>query len=253
MTTFDDYARKFETIRMQRTDGILEVQFHTNGGPLQWSLVAHREFEQAFLDIGRDRDNEVVVMTGSGDVFCGPAVPPGGHHLRKAMTPTSYDPIYWEGKHLLVNLLDIEVPVIGAINGPILRHAEVPLVSDIVLAADDMFIQDTAHFQGGMVPGDGTHLIFPLIMGATRARYFMFTGQKISAAEALNLGLVNEVLPRADLMPRARELAKLLLLQPRLVRRYTRVCVTHEMKRQMHDMLGYGLALEGIARMKEPA
>jgi enoyl-CoA hydratase/carnithine racemase len=169
------------------------------------------------------------------------------------MTPTIYDPIYWEGKHLLVNLLNIEVPVISAINGPALRHAEIPLLGDIVLASDDMIIQDTAHFQGGMIPGDGMHIVFPLLMGMTRGRYFLLTGQEISAKEALRLGLVNEILSRDRLLPRARELANLLLRQPRLVRRYTRVCLTDELKRKMHGLLGYGLALEGLARMKEPA
>lgn len=253
MTVFDEYANKFETIRMERRDGILEMHFHTGGGPLQWNLVSHREFEQAFLDVGRDRDNEVVIMTGTGSMFSGPAVPPGGHAHRNSMTPTIYDPIYWEGKHLLVNLLNIEVPVIGCMNGPALRHAEIPLLSDIVLASDDLIIQDTAHFQGGMVPGDGMHIIFPLLMGMNRGRYFLLTGQQLSANDALQLGLVNEILSRDRLLARARELANVLLRQPRLVRRYTRVCLTEELKRQMHGLLGYGLALEGLARMKELA
>jgi enoyl-CoA hydratase/carnithine racemase len=67
------------------------------------------------------------------------------------------------------------------------------------------------------------------------------------------MGLVNEVLPTADLLPHARELAKLMLEQPRLVRRYTRTCLNQELKARLHDVLGYGLALEGLARMKEPA
>jgi len=65
-------------------------------------------------------------------------------------------------------------------------------------------------------------------------------------------GLVNEVLPADKLMPRALEHGAVLLQQPRLVRRYTRACVTHELKARLHDLLGYGLALEGLARMKEP-
>ena len=45
MSNFDEYADKFETIRMTRTDGVLEMHFHTHGGPLVWNLTAHREFE----------------------------------------------------------------------------------------------------------------------------------------------------------------------------------------------------------------
>ena len=166
------------------------------------------------------------------------------------MTPAIYDPIYWEGKHLLMNLLNIEVPVISAINGPAVRHAEIALLSDIVLATDNAYLQDTAHFQGGMVPGDGMHVIMPLLMGMTRGRYFLLTAQKISASEALSLGLYNEVLPRSELLARAWTLARYLLQQTRLVRRYTRVVLTEELKQRLQPLLGYGLALEGIARMK---
>jgi enoyl-CoA hydratase/carnithine racemase len=253
MSSFDQYANRFETIRMTRRDGVLEMSFHTHGGPLQWGLLAHREFEQAFLDVARDRDNEVVIMTGTGDAFSGPPIAPGGHVNRNSMTPTIYDPIYWEGKQLLLNLLSIEVPVISIINGPAVRHAEIPLLGDVVLASDTALIQDTAHFQGGMVPGDGMHLIMPLLMGRARGHYFLLTGQAIGAAEAQAMGLVNEVMAAERLLPRARELAALFMKQPRLVRRYTGVCLNHELKARLHDVLGYGLALEGLARMKEPA
>ena len=175
-STFDSYKDKYSTITMSRQDGILEMQFHTEGGPLQWSLVAHNEFESAFLEIGRDRANEVVIMTGTGEEFCGPAIEPGKHPNRKIMTPETYDPIFWESKQLLPHLLSIEAPVIAAINGPAVRHAEIPLLSDIVLASDDAYFQDTAHFPGGMVPGDGMHIVMPLLVGFNRGRYFLFTG-----------------------------------------------------------------------------
>ena len=249
-TTFDSYRDRFRTIEMTREDGVLEMRFHTGGGPLQWSLLAHNEFESAFLEVGRDRGNEVVIMTGTGAEFCGPAIQPGGHPNRNTMTPETYDPIFWESKQLLPHLLAIEVPVIAAINGPAVRHAEIPLLSDVVLASDDTFFQDTAHFPGGMVPGDGMHIVMPLLMGANRGRYFLLTGQKVDAGEAQRIGLVNEVMPREALMGRARELAREFLRQPRLVRRYTRTVMTEELKGRMHGLLAYGLALEGMARMK---
>jgi enoyl-CoA hydratase/carnithine racemase len=250
MSTFEQYATSYQSIRMRREDGILEMRFHTDDGPLRWGLLPHRELESAFLDVARDRENEVVILTGTGDEFCGPAVPPGAHPNRNSMTPAIYDPIYWEGKHLLMNLLNIEVPVISAINGPAVRHAEIPLLSDIVLAADDAYLQDTAHFQGGMVPGDGMHVVMPLLMGMTRGRYFLLTAQKVGAEEALSLGLYNEVLPRSEVLLRAWTLARALLQQARLVRRYTRVVLTEELKQRLQPLLGYGLALEGLARMK---
>ncbi|MGO8059894.1 enoyl-CoA hydratase/isomerase family protein [Rhizobium johnstonii] len=249
-TSFPTYKDKYKSIRLTREDGILEVHLHTDDGPLRWSLLAHNELEDAFLEIGRDRANDVVILTGTGDEFCGPAIAPGQHPNRKIMTPESYDPIFWESRQLLPNLLNIEAPVISVINGPAVRHAEIPLLGDIVLASNTAFIQDTAHFPGGMVPGDGMHIVMPLIMGLTRGRYFLLTGQKISAEEALRIGLVNEVLPPEGLLGRARELARELLLQPKLVRRYTRIALTEEIRSRMQGLLGYGLALEGMARMK---
>src|SRR4030067_2265641 len=125
MARFEDYARKYQTIRMERRDGILQLTFHTDGGSLQWGLVPHGEFPEAFHDIGSDPDNKVVIMTGTGTVFSGPhATPDAAWRL----TPRQWDGVYWKGKHLLMNLLNIEVPMISAINGPALRHSEIPLL-----------------------------------------------------------------------------------------------------------------------------
>lgn len=78
-----------------------------------------------------------------GDTYSGPRAA-GGTRMRSM--PAEWDRVYWEGKHLLMSLLDIEVPMISAINGPAWRHSEIPLLCDIVLAADDVQFQDSAHF-----------------------------------------------------------------------------------------------------------
>lgn len=247
MAKFEDYANRYNNIRMERHDGILQITFHTNGGPLQWSLPAHTEFTYAFSDIANDRENKIVIMTGAGDAFSGPQAKPQTNSIKAS----DWDPLYWEGKRLLWNLLDIEAPMIAAINGPALRHSELPLLCDIVLCTDTTTFQDSAHFISGMTPGDGMHVVYPLLMGLNRGRYFLLTGQTLSAQQAQELGLVNEVLPVNQLLPRAWELAKQLEQKPPLVLRYTRVLLTQYLKRELHDLLGYGLALEGLGMADE--
>lgn len=255
MSDFEDYAGKFDSVRMRREDGILEMTFHTDGGSLRWSKKAHEDLENAFLAAGRDRGNEVIIITGTGDEYAGPAVQPSGqgshHNPRAPVTAQEWDQLwYWEGKHLLMNLLNIEVPMIAAINGPAVRHAEIPLLCDIVLASEGATIQDSAHFNGGLVPGDGVHVVFPLLMGPNRGRYFLLTGQVLNAQEARDLGLVSEVLPQQELLPRAWALARQLRQRPNLLRRYARVMLTQDLKKRMHELLGYGLALEGLAAVQ---
>jgi enoyl-CoA hydratase/carnithine racemase len=243
VAAFEEYAERYETIRMERRDGVLQLTFHTEGGPLQWGMTPHREFPRAFRDIGDDPENRVVILTGTGEAFSGPQSTPDA---RLRLRPRQWDEIYWDGKHLLQNLLDIEVPMISAINGPALRHSEVPLLCDIVLASEDTTFQDSAHFANGMVPGDGMHIVYPLLLGLNRGRYFLLTGQTLDAARALELGLVAEVLPRERLLPRAWELAEQLAARPPLVLRYSRTLLTQHLKGLLHDLLGYGLALEGL-------
>ena len=242
MASLKDYANKYETVRFERRDGILQVTFHSGGESLKWGGPAHREFGYAFADIGSDPENRVVILTGTGDDYCAEF-----EGTRPRRTPKTWDTTYWEGKRLLTNLLEIEVPIIGAVNGPALIHAEIPVLSDIVLASENATFQDAPHFPRGVVPGDGVHVVWPLLLGQNRGRYFLLTGQTLSAQEAHELGVVAEVLPRENLLPRAWQLAEQLIQQPDLTLRYSRVALTLQLKRQMQDMLGYGLAIEGLA------
>ena len=116
-----------------------------------------------------------------------------------------------------------------------------------MLAADTAQFQDSAHFPSDVVPGDGMHIVYPLLLGWNRGRYFLLTGQVLDAEKALELGLVSELLPRPELLPRAWALAEQLAQRPSLLARYTRVLFTQPLKRQLIEYLGYGLALEGLS------
>ena len=248
MARLEEYADRFQFVKLERHDGILQMTLHSDGDTLQWGAGPHSELPDVFHTIGTDPETKVIIMTGAGGGFTGPA---GSSATVPRRTPEQWDSTYWEGKHLLGNLLDIEVPVIAAVNGPALRHSELPLLSDIVLAAPHTTFQDSGHFMSGLTPGDGMHIIYPLLLGINRGRYFLLTGQMLDAAKALELGLIGEVLQPGDLLPRAWELARQLAQQPRLVLRYSRALLTHKLKQELHDLLGYGLALEGLGSAQD--
>jgi len=249
-TRFADYAEKYETIRMRREDGILELALHTRNGPLRWSKLTHSELEEAFLNIARDRENQIVILTGTGDEFSGPAPDPEANRAAHKTDVAERAEQGWESNGLLTNLLAIDVPMISAVNGPAVRHSELPIMCDIVLASETASFQDSAHLIAGLVPGDGVHVVYPLAMGLNRGRYFLLTGEVIGAAEAKAVGLVNEVLPRDRLLARAWELARTILRRPEIQRRYARILLTEKLRREMRDLLPYGLALEGLAMMQ---
>ncbi len=252
MSVLSEYQNKYQSARLERRDGVLEVTLHTEGQSLRWGFLPHGELPELFHDIGADRDNRVVILTGTGSEFSGPRATPGTSSFPARPSIERIDRIHWEGRHLLMNLLNIEVPVISAINGPAWRHSEIPLLCDIVLAADTAQFQDSAHFASEVVPGDGMHIVYPLLLGINRGRYFLLTGQTLDAAEAHRLGLVAEILPAGQLLARARQLAAELAQKPTLLLRYTRLLFTEYLRRQMHELLGYGLAMESLALIQNP-
>ena len=249
-----DYANKYTSITFARSNGVLTLTMHTRGGPAKWGMALtslHAELPNAFLDVARDPENKVVILTGTGDTFLTEFDREGMFHepSQAAMWPR----IVEEGVGLLNNLLAIPVPVIGAVNGPALIHAELLVLSDIVLAAEHAEFADLAHVPGKTVPGDGVHVIWPMLLGPNRGRYFLLTGERIGAAEAKTLGVVGEVLPAAELMARAQALGEQLAALPLPVLRYTRQVLVHDLRCRMMNGLASGLAHEALGSLTAAA
>jgi enoyl-CoA hydratase/carnithine racemase len=243
---FAEYSERYQCVKMQRSDGILQLTLHTEGKALVWGAIPHRELPQVFLDVGSDLENRVIILTGTGDSFSGPRPPVA---MRQGRSTSDWDRIMREGKALLTNLLNIEVPMISAINGPAIRHSELPLLCDIVLAAETAVFEDAGHFDSGFAPGDGLNIVYSMLLGLNRARYFLLTSQCLSAREALQLGLINEVLPPAKLLQRAHEHAHNLLRHPDMHLRHTRQILVEPFKRQIATQLPQYLALEALANI----
>ncbi|MFP8875920.1 MAG: enoyl-CoA hydratase/isomerase family protein [Myxococcota bacterium] len=242
MSAFDDYAEAFEHVSMRREDGILELTLHSQGGSLVWGSGPHTELGHCFARVGCDPDNRVIILTGAGEDFIAKL----DRSWVREMTPELWAEIYAHGRRLLMNLLEVEVPMIAAVNGPATVHAELALLCDIVLAAEQATFKDSPHFRFGTVPGDGVHLIWPLLLGMNRGRHFLLTGKKFDAQEALDLGLVAEVMPREELLARAWDQARDLARRPAITLRYTRLAITQLLKQTLQDNLSHGLALEGL-------
>ncbi len=252
--TFDEYKDKYPHIRMERSEeGILLMQLHNGeGGEFEWSFDNHHEVAFSWRDVGADKENKLIILTGSGDAFLRKEYLQADKVDREGMNDAQKRAVEWidahsHGKRLEFDLLEIEQPMIAALNGPVSIHAEIPLLCDIVLAAEHTVIADAVHFEFGLVPGDGVQTIFPLLMGLNRARYFMLTGQELSAQECLNLGLVNEVLPQDQVVERAYELARQILKAKPMTVRLFRPTLLQQVKRMMLDSVSHGLMLEGMA------
>ncbi|CAM3434160.1 Enoyl-CoA hydratase/isomerase family protein [Bordetella sputigena] len=244
MSHFDRYRDAYPNARLARSPGgVLEIALHTQGGKLVFNGHTHEQFVDLFHDVGSDPENRVVILTGTGDAFMDEISPEGFDFF----TPLGYDKIYREGKKVLMNILDIEVPMIAALNGPVLLHSEYALLADIVLATPETVFQDKPHFDFGIVPGDGVNLLWPEVIGSVRGRYFVLTRQRLDARTAQEWGAVNEVVPAGRLLSRAHEIAEGLAKLPPLTSRYTRIALTQKLRRIIDEGAGYGLALEGIS------
>jgi enoyl-CoA hydratase/carnithine racemase len=244
MAKFDSYKDAFPHAKLTRSpDGVLEVVLHTNGDTLIFNGYTHEEFVDLFHQIGQDAGNRVVILTGAGAAFMESISPEGFDFF----SPQGYDKIYREGKKVLMNILDIQVPLIAAVNGPVRLHSEYILLADIVLATPSTVFQDKPHFEFGIVPGDGVNLLWQEVIGSVRGRYFILTRQELGVETAQQWGAVNEILPADKLLARAHEIANQLAKLPPLTSSYTRIALTQKLRRIIDEGVGYGLALEGIS------
>ena len=242
---------EYRYVKLERRNGIMQMTLHTDGGPLRWSLDAQVELAAAFAEVGGDRENRVVILTGTGKEFSGPRLDPNAPFFHGTqLTPSGVYHVFRNARRLVNALLDVEAPMIAAVNGPAKRHADLALMCDIVIGADDVTFEDTAHFHnGGIVPGDGINVVYTLLLGLNRARYLMLTGQVLSAREAKDLGLVAELMPRDELLPRAWALAEQLAKKSDILLRYTRMVLTHPLRKALDEGLQYYLAMEKLSTL----
>jgi enoyl-CoA hydratase len=175
------------------------------------------EIRRLVLDLQRDDAIRAIVMTGAGEK----AFVAGADINELALqTPTSARDLAHAGQHVFDLIEHLGKPVIAAVNGYALGGGcELAMACTIRIAAD------TARFGQpeialGLIPGYGGTQRLPRLVGKGRAAAMILTGTPISAAEAERIGLVNRVVPAADLMAEARKLAHALAAQPPIAVKY---------------------------------
>jgi enoyl-CoA hydratase/carnithine racemase len=239
------YFAAYRSLKLTRdANGVLVVEFHTNGGPLIFTAPDHTEFIDAFYRISQDRTNKIVILTGTGGEFI-PSI--DFSSFGNVADPEIWSQVHDEGVQILENLANIRVPVIAAIEGQANVHSEYALMADVIVAGEGATFNDLPHFAGGIVPGDGIFTTWSYRAGAGRAEAFLLNPQPLTARTAYEWGVVAEVVPNRKALSRARELAELYLKAPEVTRRNTRVHFIRPLKERIVREVGYGLSLEGAS------
>ncbi len=238
------YFTAFRNISLSRTEqGVLTLRFHTDGGPVTFTGELHTDLPRALYEIGEDRDNKVLILTGTGAEFMTRI---DGPSLGDITRPAQWDRTIAEGRRVLQRLVDLEMPIIAAVNGPAAVHSEYALLADVVIAADTTVFSDFPHLTFGIVPGDGIQVVWEEVLGLNRSRYLTLTQGSFTAEEAERWGAVAEVLPPAAVLPRAEEIAVGLAARPQLLTRYLAVTLRQRISRRLAEGLQVGMALEGL-------
>jgi enoyl-CoA hydratase/carnithine racemase len=244
----EEYAQRFADYFQftRRDDGVLLVQAHTRGGPQLLSVENHRSLGQMLKTVGADTENEILILTGTGDEFMMDTDSDGFSLEQEDLAYWAYEHAYKDGRINVSSLInDLEIPTIGVLNGSGF-HTEICLMCDLTICSDDAVLFDL-HYDIGSVPGDGIHSCFQELLGVKRAAYALLTGQAIDARTALEYGMVNEILPREKLLDRAWQLADHIMTQPRTTRRLTTQIIRRPWRQRISNDLdgGFGIQMFG--------
>jgi enoyl-CoA hydratase len=206
----------------------------------------HEGLERAFHEVGYDPEVGAMILTGAGSAFCagGDLVdfyPPGGHGPLQS----------FRNRDLVWAQARCEAPLIAAVNGTAAGlGATLALMCDVIFMADTAKIGDT-HPAVGLTAGDGGQCIWPLLVGPHRAKEYLMAGELMPASEADRIGLVNHVVPAAELMPRAMAYARKLADGAQCAIRWSKLAINKHVLQSINLTLELGLATEFMCTRTE--
>jgi enoyl-CoA hydratase len=204
--------------------------------PLHWALA------NVWRQLAADLEAKVVIITGAGRAFS------AGGDLDWITAflddPAARDESLREGAQIIEEILRFPLPVIAAVNGPAVGlGCSIAVLSDIVLISDRAYLADP-HVSVGLVAGDGGAAFWPLLTPILRSREYLYTGDRIPAATAVELGLASRVVPADELLSAARRLAERLAAQPAEALRGTKRVAGMYLSQALSGAMQAGFAAE---------
>ena len=253
------YAQ-YRTLKVSRPSaGVLEIAMGEEGRLAVADADGHRELAEIWLDVDRDPDTSVAIIRGLGKGFSGG----GSLDLVEAMAEDfeTRARVWREARDIVHNVVDCSKPIVSAIHGPAVGAGlVVGLLADISIAARGARIID-GHTRLGVAAGDHAALVWPLLCGMAKAKYYLMLCDEVSGVEAERIGLVSLCVEDGEVVDKAREVALRLARGSQTALRWTKHSLNNWLRMAgptfdaslALEMLGFtGPDLrEGVAALRE--
>jgi 2-(1,2-epoxy-1,2-dihydrophenyl)acetyl-CoA isomerase len=230
----------YQTIKFSTTDGICTVKLNRPEVRNALGLTMREELKDFFIQVKHNDEVKVVVLTGEGKSFSAG----GDLSALKEVDAISGRKRLQAGHELIDSILNLEKPVIAAINGAAAgAGVSIALACDMIIAgSNSVFIQ--SFVKVGLIPDLGSIYFLPRLVGRHRALELMFLGEKVSAQEAKNIGLINRVVEEECLMDEAYKIAQQLAMAPNMALGLMKKLVNRSVMANLNE----SLELEGFAQ-----
>jgi enoyl-CoA hydratase len=237
---------QYQSLTFKRHDnGVIEIIMSAaksaNGKLSTADANMHAEMAQVWLDIDRDDTIKVAVIRGEGKGFSA-----GGDLALVEQMATDYATrarVWREARDLVYNLINCSKPVVSAMHGPAAGAGlVVGLLADIPIAARDAKLVD-AHTRLGVAAGDHAAIIWPLLCGMAKAKYYLMLCESVSGEEAERIGLVALTCDESELFAKALSIADRLASGSQTAIRYTKYALNNWL-RMAGPIFDTSLALE---------
>jgi enoyl-CoA hydratase len=239
-----DYAR-YRTLAITRRgpgDSVLDIQMRAANGKLPTAgYEGHRELAEIWRDVGADDSVRCAVLRGEGQGFS------GGGDLGLVQDMASdfevRSRVWKEARDLVYNVINCDKPIVSALHGPAVGAGLVAgLLADIPIAAKRAKIVD-GHTRLGVAAGDHAAIVWPLLCGMAKAKYYLLLCEPVSGEEAERIGLVALAVEDGELLPKAYEIADRLAAGSQSAIRWTKYALNNWL-RQAGPAFDTSLALE---------